>query len=298
MNINNLNSLDTPLLIAYENDMKNSNSQILELTLQNNKWEYKFIGNNTKWINTIDKVKGFYEYLCTIHPEKIVILSDSRDVICCRSPKNFINDYNSISNNKILFSTEIFLQGATDWETNDTYTLGVPLDNIWKNNNWITNHVSEQYELLQGIPLYNYWKYLNIENINIPNRKYVNSGLIAGKACMLKDAVKWIIDNDYTDDQLGFSNYINKYPEFVCLDTNATILHTSGFGVYGGLYNTSVQNNDSPTFAELFGRTSYFLHIPGQNLKGQYVIYKTITNLVLYGIGDDILKKDYNFIEI
>jgi hypothetical protein len=293
MNNKELISLNIPLFISYETDMLEPNLQILKFTLEKNNWEYIFIGNNTKWINTMNKVKGYYDFLDTLHPEKIVVLSDSRDVICCRSPKNFIDNYIKLSNGKITFSAEIFLEGSMEWESNDTYTFGIPL-----NNHWTCINEPKQQEFLQGTPLGNYWKYLHIEPINIPNRKYINSGLIAGKVCMLKDALKWIIDNGYTDDQLGFSNYINKYPENIFLDINAIILHTSGFGVYAGLYNTSIQNNDSPTFAELFGRTSYFLHIPGQLLKGQKVIYKTITNMVLYGIGDDVLRKGYDYIEI
>ena len=293
MNIKQIDSLDIPLLLSYETDMiNNSNAKIFELTLKNNKWQYKFIGNKNKWINVMDKLKGFYEYLAKLHPEKIVILSDSRDVVCCRSPKNFMDDYNTLSNNKVMISAELFLQGAMEWETNEQYISGIPLDTYWKKNSIDNLTIFEQ-----GIPLHKYWKYLNIEKPNIPSRQYVNSGLIAGKACMLRDAIKWIIDNNYQDDQLGLAKYANEFPENIYLDINAEVLHSSGFGVYAGLYNKSIQKIDSPTFAELFGRSAYFLHIPGQVIKGQQVIYKTLTNMILYGIGDETLRKGYDYPE-
>lgn len=284
---NNLYDIRIPLLLSYETDISNINSKILELTLKKNNWDYKFIGNNTKWIDMMDKAKGFYDYLITLPSEKIVILSDSRDVICCRSPKYFMNDYNKLSNDKIIISAEMFLEGAMDWETNDKCISGIPVNpshsKIFPTNKTI--------QFQQGMPLYKYWKYLNIETSNIPNRKYINAGLIGGKAGMLRDALKWVIDNGYKDDQFGFANYVNEFPENVYLDINADILHSSGFGIYAGLYNISVQKTDSPTFAELFGRSSYFLHMPGLVSKGQQVIYKTITNMILYGIGDETLRQ-------
>jgi hypothetical protein len=288
---NNLDELSIPLFLSYETDMSNINAKILELTLKKNNWNYNFIGNNTKWINMMDKAKGFYYYLITLPSEKIVILSDSRDVICCRSPKYFMNDYNKLANDKIMISAELFLQGAMDWETNDTCRHG----NIINPSHSKICLTNETFEFTQGIPLDKYWKYLNIEPSNIPNRKYVNAGLIAGKAGMLRDALKWIIDNGYEDDQFGFANYVNEFPENIYLDINADILHSSVFAVYAGLYSISIQNTDSPTFAELFGRSAYFLHIPGQVIKPQKVIYKTITNMILYGIGDKKLEDSYNF---
>jgi hypothetical protein len=54
------------------------------------------------------------------------------------------------------------------------------------------------------------------------------------------------------------------------------LLHTTGAFVTGGIYNVSVQSMDSPTFSELAGLTSYFLHIPGTNLRGQNLLYHSV----------------------
>lgn len=80
-----------------------------------------------------------------------------------------------------MLSAELFLQGLMEWEVNKEYTGGISLDENFEPKTTTM--------FLQGIHLYNYWKYLDVEKPNIPNRKYINSGLIVGKACMLKDAL-------------------------------------------------------------------------------------------------------------
>ena len=74
------------------------------------------------------------------------------------------------------------------------------------------------------------------------------------------------------------------FPQLVELDYNASFLHTSTFGVDGGLYDIDKQKIDSPTFSELLGLSCYFLHIPGVNgSKGQKHVYNTIQDLFANG---------------
>jgi hypothetical protein len=95
---------------------------------------------------------------------------------------------------------------------------------------------------------------------------------------------------------LGFANYTNNHPELVHLDCEADILHTSTGFVNGCLYNYDIQSKDIPTFTELFGMSSYFLHIPGQpNLKGQKYIYDVIYKLLKFDIIDKDMFSIYNF---
>ena len=147
----------------------------------------------------------------------------------------------------------------------------------------------------QGIPLDKYWQYYNKTN-DLPIRKYVNAGLIVGRVKNLKNAFKWIIDNNYNDDQLGFANYTNNHPELVHLDCEANILHTSTGFCSGCLYNYDIQSKDTPTFTELFGMSSYFLHIPGANIsKGQKYIYDVIYKLLKFDIVDKNMFSTYGF---
>jgi len=258
----NINDLSEPLVVSYENNLQNNNNSLLyKKTLEKCNWQYIFIGENIKWTGVKDKIINYYNYLKNLPESKVVILTDARDVFCLRSSTTFLDHIKDIINsNKIIISAEMFLLGHLDWSDDQISKKGS--SNFW-----------------QGINLDKYWSYYN-KLENLPLRKYVNSGLIVGKAKELKNAFKWIIDNNYTDDQLGFSNYLNNFPELVYLDYETHILHSSTFGVDGGIYDVEKQKYDSPTFAELLGMSSYFLHIPGIGNKGQKKIYSIIYNLI------------------
>lgn len=259
--------ISIPLVISYETNLEqNVNAQCFRQTLDNNNWQYVFLNISKKFNGVIDKIKGYLMFLNTLPNNKIVILSDARDVFCCRSPIGFIEGFNHLTNNdndKILVSTEMFLLRHMNWTEEEINKKKAEDPNYF----------------FQGIPINNYWAYHKIDTL--PFRKYVNSGLISGKVSKLKELFKWILDNNYTDDQLGVSEYTNNFPNLVHLDTNAELLHTSGFGVNGGAYNIHIQKLDAPSFSELFGCSSFFLHIPGiEGIKGQKVCYNCVKKCI------------------
>lgn len=257
------NDINIPIVISYENEIINVNSLLFKKTLENNDWDFKFIGEGREWKGFNDKILGYYDELNTYHDDKVIILTDARDVFCLRNPCFLIDTTKTIIENKIIVSCELFLAGHMNWSDKQIdEALKKDKDFFW-----------------QGIPVDNYWNYYGKKD-SLPIRKYLNSGLIIGKCKMLKQALKWIIDNDYTDDQLGFSNYANKFPELVHLDYDATYLHTSTTFVNGSLYNYDVQKIDSPTFTELFGLSAFFLHVPGITMcKGQKAVYDCLYKL-------------------
>jgi hypothetical protein len=261
-----INNCNIPLVISYENKIENTeNSLLFKKTLETNNWEYIFIGEGRQWNGFKDKIMNYYDCLQNLPEEKIVVLSDSRDVFCLRSPLTFIEYIKSIINSKkIIVSAEMFLIGHMDWPENTIEKIVSQDPNFF----W------------QGVPLNKYWSYYNKLH-DLPLRKYVNSGLIIGKVKDLRNVFKWIIDTNYEDDQLGMANYLNTFPELVELDYNASILHTSTYGVNGGLYDIERQKYDSPSLSELFGMSSYFLHIPGLNgSRGQKYLYDTIKKMI------------------
>ncbi|MFY7728210.1 MAG: hypothetical protein ACOVRN_01690 [Flavobacterium sp.] len=260
------------LVLSYETDLSNNiNAQLFRNTLEMYNWNYKFIGDNTPWKGFKDKIIGCYTYLCeNTDDNTIVVLSDSRDVFCCRTPQFFIDKISDKIDRQIIVSAELFLHGHIEWtKEKQSKVLHENPHFFW-----------------QGIPLDNYWSYYNISNDQLPLRKYVNAGLIIGKSCNLKMALKWILDNNYTDDQLGMSNYTNIFPDRVYLDCSASILHTSTGCVNGCLYDYYIQKQDLPSFDELFGLSAYFLHLPGIAIsKGQQILYKSISNLYNNSLG-------------
>ena len=265
-----LNNMDKPLVISYENDKTNTNSLLFQKTLERNNWDSLFVGEGEKWNGFKTKTYGYYNILQKLPQDKIVLLSDARDVFCLRSPKHFLQHLNAKFDLKeqILVSAEMFLVGHMDW------TEDIIANYLQKTNQ------TYDYVFWQGIPLNKYWSFHNKQN-DLPLRKYVNSGLIVGKVSNLVKMWNWILDNDISDDQLGVAKYTETFPQFVKLDYEATILHTSGYGVNGGFYNMEKQKYDSPTFSELFGMSSYFLHIPGIKMsKGQKHIYNIIREMI------------------
>jgi hypothetical protein len=277
---NKYNDMNIPLVLSYENDLSsNKNAELFKKTLDHHKWEYEFIGEGIKWNGFFDRMIGYHEFLTNNLPDnKIVILSDARDVFCLRNSDFFIEQIEKIIEDKIIISTEMFLIGHMDWSDKQIE------DAILKDPNFFW----------QGVPLNEYWEYHEIHSK--PFRKYVNAGLIVGKVKNLKKALKWIIDNNINDDQLGFSKYTNQFPNLVHLDVEANILHTSTAFVNGSLSNHDIQKLDMPTFDELFGFSNYFLHIPGSNSsKGQQYIYSIIYSLFNSDKIDKNIFDLYNF---
>ena len=266
------NNINIPIVISYETDSNNINSSMFKKTLDKYGWEYKMIGQDIQWSGFIDKINGYYNELCILPDDKITVLSDARDVFCLRKPDFFIEKISTIIDKQIIISTELFLRGHMNWSAQQ-----------------ISNVLNEPDFFYQGVPLDKYWSFYNIQNK--PNRKYVNSGLIVGKVVYLKKALKWILDNHYKDDQLGFSMYTNEFPEYVYLDYDAKYIHTSGGFINGSLYNHSIQTCDVPSFVELLGLSSYFLHIPGiEGSIGQKHIYKIIYTLFELNILENMFE--------
>ena len=268
-----IEDLNQPLVISYETNLEtNDNSLMFKKTLDDLGWKYVFVGEGCKWNGFKSKIFGYTNYLKTLPQEKIIILSDARDVFACRSPhifKNVINDIVNIKN-KFIVSAELFLIGHINWTEEE----------IAKKKSIDSNY------FWQGETLTNYWKYIGMSD-NLPKRKYVNSGLMIGKARQLLDAFEWFIENNFTDDQLGLAKYINTFPNKVHLDTDAKYLHTCTMCVSSGYYDSEFQNYDSVTVSELLGMSSYFLHIPGLNMsKGQNKLYYTIKK----NISDELIK--------
>jgi len=264
--IYNPEDLSKPLVIAYDNTLdKHHNTQYFINSCSNNNWEYVLVSLSEKWNGFKDKTLGIRIFLDTLPNDKIVVISDTRDVICCRTSKQFIQGFTS-KQCDFLACMELFCLNKFDAEE--------PRGNC--------------------VPLKKYWA-INKRD-PMPLRKFVNAGLFCGKVSALKTYLQWSLDNNYTDDQIALGNYMNMYPTKVFADTEADILHTSLYGFNGGVLSTHYQKQDSPTFAELFGSSSFFLHIPGENhaIAGQNVVYKYVKIMLDKGAKNATIHyKDY-----
>lgn len=265
------------IVLFFENDLDNNeNSQAFVNSLQKHGWKHCNVGDGVKWCGFKTKIQGYHEALQAINttsPEQLVVLSDARDCFCVRSCKTFADSLNRLAHfdlqKQILISAEMFLLGHMEWD-----------------NAKVAKALSEDPNYFwQGVPLTNFWSnHTDITNQSIL-RKYINSGLILGKAKHLLAAFQWIKDNQFEDDQLGLCHYANNFPAKVALDFDAEILHTTTFGTCGGLYDDS-QKYDAPTIAELIGQHSYFLHIPGiSGSKGQRHLYQMVKQFLQHSFA-------------
>ena len=258
--------INSPLVVSLETN-PTENTYYFVKSLINNNWDYDIIGIGKPWNGFKSKLQYYPDYLQTLDPERLVILSDSRDVFCVRSPDHFVYAFQTF-NKPILVSLEIFCQTKPD----DSAVQN--LKDIW-----------------QCVPLNEYWKHQS----NKPTvRRYVNSGLIVGRAKDLLEHYNWIKSTSWNDDQAALGDYMNKFPNKVAADIHASVLHTSGFGINAGIL-TKNQWEDSPSLAELTGRKNYFLHLPGiTQSKGQLNIYNAVKKLIFEDeVSNQWLVKDY-----
>lgn len=274
---NDLQECTDVILLSYDNQPDNDNTKFFINTLDNNGWKYKIVGEGEKWLGFKTRMTCYIKELSLLPDSTLVILSDARDVVCVREPDAFKSGFLSFGK-KIVVSTELFCNGKM---------------NKHEDNN---NDIVIISNVLQGCqPLTNYWKYYDVKEK--PHRAFANMGLISGYAVDLKNMLMWIIENKYSDDQFGLGNYMNTFPENVYADSNALLLHTSTFGMNGGVMDIHIQKADSPKLAEFLGCGAFFIHLPRLSISnGQKYIYDITSNIIKwlnqFNRNDDFYRKN------
>ena len=269
------NNTTEPIVISYDND-PTENTEFYIKTLESQGWKYKLIGQGEVWEGFISKIRGYNNVLKTLPDDQIVVITDARDVLCVRCPKAFLEGYNEFKSD-IIVSMELYCGGKLD--------------------------VNEDFRFDQCKPLHSYWRFH--KKSPFPARKFVNSGLIAGKVSALRTMFTWIVDGGFTDDQYAVGSYMTTFPDRVAADIDASLLHTTTFAVNAGILSIHIQKHDSPTFAEIYGRGAFFLHIPGLARKGQTgpsgtgqtVVYQALKTLIADGACGPQLAKAYGWPE-
>lgn len=94
-----------------------------------------------------------------------------------------------------------------------------------------------------------YWKIRGVEFTEL-EKPYLNSGCIVGTSKTLGTMFTWISAQNFMDDQIAVSTYVNTFSEKCEIDTHSKIVRNKKF--YEGL-----------SMDELNGKASYFLHFPG-----------------------------------
>lgn len=272
--------MENPIVITLDTNL-NENSYRFLKSLSDNSWPFRVIGTDKKWKSFLHRTIEYRDELISIqkmNPKQLCVISDCKDVICLRTPNKFKEIFDTFNSN-IVVSSELLCAGYSD------HTFRHPKD-------------LEKYNCT---PILKYWKFKGYSYDNLPIRKYVNAGLISGYVNDLIQMYEWIISKGYEiniyDDQILMGMYINEHPTKIDVDINIKLLHTSVFGASGG-YVTKYQIEDSPSIAEILGRTSFFLHLPGLGIgKGNMVIYNIISTIIDSGYNAKTLAELYNIQE-
>ena len=263
--------MQQPLLLTMDTKPDEYSLRFIK-TLTNNDWQFRLIGTDTKWVSFLNRIILYKQELSKVDPNKICVVSDCRDVLCLRSSKHFIEAFMQFNSN-IVASGELLCGGYTDpkFRGNDLKRYNCE-------------------------PLVKYWNHLGYKD-SLPNRKYVNAGLIAGFAKDLINMYDWMINTGLNigekDDQVLMGMFMNENPDSIKIDIDAKILHTSTFACTAG-YLSREQKGDSPTIAQVLGHSSFFLHLPGiSSKKGNYVVYNMIATLIDAGFSNKNLLDAY-----
>ncbi len=282
---NEKEDLSRPLVISFENQQKdeNKNFNFFKKTLEAEGWDYVFVGKDIKWEGFIKtRAAEYLKFLKTLPPEKVVVVSDSRDVLCNRSPKRFVEMVRD-AKKELIVSMELFCEGEI-LEAKD----------------------KKESERFQCKPIDDYWKFYSLEEKVKKNeifRKFVNAGLLCGIAKGVAAFYEFCTneihydDVRFKDDQLALGYYVCKNPEKVFCDYDAIFLHNTGFGVNAGIQSVDFQSKDAPSFSEVFGRGAFFLHVPGSStIFGQRILYSAVASLKEGGVNEAMILSGYNFL--
>ncbi len=229
------------LVLAFANE-KNILLSNLEKSLIKYKYNYKIIGEGKKWINFMTKIQTCYDYLQKVKYD-IVCIIDAYDVLAC--------DYAHVLIKKFLqFKTDIVVGAENDCGDNC-----VPLDEYFQKN----------------------------EKGRKEKRtyQYANGGFYIGYRTAILKMLRYVLDLEIGDDQIGIGKYFNSHPDNVTLDTEGDLVSNVNIrSTYCDTYFVenrvkNIKTNSYPCFVhtpsiqfDFYRRMDYFgYHLLGKKYK-------------------------------
>lgn len=242
-----------PLLISYQNNKKEIHTANLRKSLKYYKWDYQIVGKGQKWLGFGTKFIEYLRVLKTLDPNRVVVLSDSTDVLVNGDPTRFMDNYLRVSayegHNRIVSSTEMaccvlpmqyIAPGQMVSKTGGK--LQSPIHDVSRRPDasitaqWTSAMAQEK--IKQGY-----------EGNNL-HFDYLNSGMIVGRAKDLVQMFEFVKATGNEDDQALFTEYFLLFPDRVMLDYNNVLFSNayawSGFDSLEGCFfklETSGENN-------------------------------------------------------
>jgi len=122
-----------------------------------------------------------------------------------------------------------------------------------------------------------YWEQCDIKG----DRKYVNGGLMCGKARHLCDMWKWCLEKKFEDDQVGLGHYTDTFPDLVGLDVDSNLFFNDHRAI-------TPYQFDSNTYALNYQNkvlTPFFIHFHGVNIMTSIPILHVFREKDMFQVG-------------
>lgn len=97
-----------PLLLTYQNKKKDRHTRHFKRSLKKWGWSFEVLGEGQPWVHFGTKITGYLqrlEQLVLEHPDQVVLLSDSTDVLANNSPARFLENYLRIADKSVADSS-------------------------------------------------------------------------------------------------------------------------------------------------------------------------------------------------
>jgi hypothetical protein len=234
-------------ILSYANTKIPIGYTNFENSMKKYKIPYKIIGDGDKWEGFHTKMISCFNEIQKYKDEDIVCIVDCFDVMANHNMSNKIISRFLKYNKPIVFGAEnrvFFSEKAHNY---------FKLHKWWKTNDKKYNR--------------------NVNNCSL------NGGTVIGYVKNIKEVLDFALRNKFTDDQLAYHYYTEKYPEIIDLDLSSSL-----FGNYTG-YNMFrfISFNDYFIDKESCYQP-FFLHIPGAKVDFYYRMNR---------VGNIILQKTY-----
>jgi hypothetical protein len=197
------------------------------------------------WKGWITRMKAYLEYCSQQDPEKLIVLSDAFDVLCIRDGTGFETAFNELAK---LQQCDIIIGAET----------GCDLNCFPPTTYWTLKDITAQCK-----------------------RKYVNGGLMAGRAKHLAKLWDWCCASTFTeDDQVALGHYVNCFPEKVYLDIDSVLFFNDHLAQTKYVF-------DSKTHDIIYENKClkpFFVHFHGLNINAS-VPFFNLSNGQLFDVG-------------
>ena len=197
-------------------------------------YNYVVLGWDQVWSGWKWRAKLYYDHLCTLQNDDLVVLMDSFDAITTKDSSELIETFKAFKKPIVI--------GCEWWCGSDSNCGKVP----------------------------NWWK---MNNKTPALRSNINAGVIIGYVEKLREMYKWILDMNFDDDQKGIAKYIDQYGyDTVALDFGSALIYNSNiFDGFKTNKTSAIQHFPGPLlkkgFMPLYNKTvNKFLGVYGRKI--------------------------------